>query len=203
MSPVYKFSTAGSFATARTLYKSALAGNSTFVPQTAFDSIATVTVGSGGTSTITFSSIPSTYTHLQVRAFARCASGSAIRNITFQINGDTASNYYRHYMQGDGTSTPVGGDAGNLIYLGSASGTANGVSRFATSIYDFLDYADTNKFKTVRAIYGYEDNSNGQAVFGSGHWRSTSAITSLTFSTEGSFAFSEYTSFALYGIKAA
>ena len=198
---VYKFST-NSLKTPLK-YSSFLAGNSTFVPQTAFDSISTVTVGSGGASSVTISSIPSNYTHLQLRVFARCASGSAVRNITFQINGDTTSNYYRHYMQGDGTSTFSGGDSGTVIYMGSASGTGNGVSRFATSIYDFLDYADTNKFKTVRATFGYEDNINGQAVFGSAHWRSTSAITSLTFVTEGNFAFSEYTSFALYGIKAA
>lgn len=198
---VYKFST-NSLKTPLK-YSSFLAGNSTFVPQTAFDSISTVTVGSGGASTVTFSSIPSNYTHLQLRVLARCTATSAIRNMTFQVNGDTASNYYRHYMQGDGTSVVAGADGGTVIYLGSASGTANGVSRFATSIYDFLDYADTNKFKTVRATYGFEDNSSGQAIFGSAHWRSTSAITSLTFSTEGSFAFSEYTSFALYGIKAA
>ena len=64
---IYKLSTAGSFATSRTLYKSALAGNAVFVPNYAvgaYDSIATVTV-STATPTITFSSIPSTYTHRQ------------------------------------------------------------------------------------------------------------------------------------------
>ena len=56
-------------------------------------SIATATVTSGGASTITFSSIPSTYTHLQIRILGRGASATATNVVNIWINGDTASTY--------------------------------------------------------------------------------------------------------------
>ena len=67
---VYKLSAAGGITTPRTNYSSFLAGNAAFVPG-AYESIASTTVGSGGVSTITFSSIPDTYKHLQIRYTAR------------------------------------------------------------------------------------------------------------------------------------
>jgi hypothetical protein len=200
---IYKMSNAGGMSTV-TRYTDMLAGNATFVPFTtsAYDSIATTTVGSGGASSITFSSIPQIYTHLQVRAFARCTFTGAVRNILTQMNGDTGSNYYRHYLLGNGTAAFAGSDGGTVIYGGSVTGTDNLGSTFGVNVIDYLDYANTNKYKTVRYLNGHEDNSGGQAYLTSGLWNNTAAITSLTFTIEGSFNFSQYTSFALYGIKA-
>lgn len=69
MSYIYKMSNAGGMSTV-TRYTDMLAGNSfwnPWSPSTDYDSIATTTVGAGGAASITFSSIPSTYQHLQIR----------------------------------------------------------------------------------------------------------------------------------------
>jgi hypothetical protein len=174
---------------------------SVFAPSGAYDSIATVTVGSTAQSTITFSSIPSTYQHLQVRAFARCSSASIARNIQTQINGDTGSNYQRHYLLGNGSTASAGADAYSVIFAGTAVGTGSLASTFGVSIFDYLDYSSTNKNKTVRVLNGYEDNTQGQSYLTSGLWLNTAAINSLSFTIEGGFNFTQYTSFALYGIK--
>ena len=70
-----------------------------------YSSISTVTVGSGGASIITFSSIPSTYTHLQVRGIGRSTNaGSGVTQFYMQLNGDTGANYSNHILYGDGGS---------------------------------------------------------------------------------------------------
>ena len=73
---------------------------------------------------------------------------------------------------------------------------------YAASIIDILDYASTSKFKTTRVLDGYDANGSGEVIIGSGNWRSTSAITSITLGpSSGNMKL--YSSFALYGIKGA
>jgi hypothetical protein len=159
-----------------------------------YESIATVTVGSGGSSSIDFTSIPSTYTHLQIRAIG-IGTGFAYSYLGF--NSDTATNYSYHQLSGDGaTASSAGGASTTLIYAlqGASSATFP-----ASGVIDILDYTDTNKYKTVRVLAGYDKNGTGEMYFRSGNWRSTSAITSIKLSPNTSFA--QYSSFALYGIK--
>jgi len=162
----------------------------------AYDSIATVTVGAGGSSSITFSSIPSTYTHLQIRTFARTPSNTLA---TFQANGDTANNYSIHNIYGNGSSVTTGATSsynyGGVSLTSSASGT------FSAGVIDILDYANTNKYKTFKTLSGWDANGSGQVEIRSSKWNSTSAITSLIFYTDSGGAFQQYSSFALYGIK--
>lgn len=170
-------------------------GGGVVAPLTDYESIATVTVGAGGSSTITFNSIPSTYTHLQIRAISKGDGSTA--NATFQFNSDTGSNYSWHILYGNGSSAlAAGGANATFIYLGTQSATAN---TFSTEIIDILDYANTNKYKTVRCLTGYENNSAGEVGVFSGSWRSTSAVSSIVFSLGTNFR--QYSSFALYGIK--
>ena len=161
-----------------------------------YQSIATVTAGSGGSATITFSSIPATYKHLQIRAISKGAGSTS--NATFQFNGDTGTNYSYHILYGNGSSgAAVGGGSNAFIYLGTQSVTTN---TFSTEIIDILDYSSTNKNKTVRALCGYENNSAGEIGIFSGAWfNSSTAISSVTFSLSSNFQ--QYSSFALYGIK--
>jgi len=75
-------------------------------------------------------------------------------------------------------------------------------SVFGAGIIDILDYKDTNKYKTIRSIAGYEDNSQEGAVgIFYGAWRSTAAITSLTIVSTDGTGLTQYSSFSLYGIK--
>lgn len=75
---------------------------------TSYESIATVTVGAGGSSSISFSSIPSTYKHLQLRGIVRTTDTSAAASdgnyIGIRFNGDTGANYVAHNLYGNGGS---------------------------------------------------------------------------------------------------
>lgn len=173
---------------------------------TSYESIATTTVGSGGSSSVSFTSIPGTYTHLQVR-FIAAASGSPadIRNLYMRFNDDsTSGNYKGHFLLGTGASTLAGGtDADNINVAGNTPVAYSNI--FNAGVVDVLDYANTNKYKTARSLNGMNNNSTSNDRLGihSGFWMNTNAITKITFSLEASANFLQYSSFALYGIKGA
>jgi hypothetical protein len=167
----------------------------------AYESIATANPTSG--TTVTFSSIPSTYKHLQIRfnAIPSTAGGT----LKMQFNGDTTSaNYAAHWLNGDGSSVYAYGQSGyGSIPIIAAGNTV--ITYSNVGIVDILDYASTSKYKTVRSIAGYDNNSVGDVEVDSGLWLSTSAISSLviTLSPYLSRAFASGSAFALYGIKEA
>jgi hypothetical protein len=69
-----------------------------------FESIATVTVGSGGAANIEFASIPGTFQHLQIRGIVRSDRASGNENVRYQLNASTSSNYAYHALRGDGSA---------------------------------------------------------------------------------------------------
>ena len=163
-----------------------------------YESIATVTA-SGSATTITFSSIPSTYQHLQVRGVGSSTSSGGY--CVLNINGDSGSNYKQHWLQGDGSGTGsgVGSSATSIDLYSTASNTANIQAAF---VIDILDYANTNKYKTIRGLSGNDVNgADGAISLATGNWRSTSAITRIDLTDELGYNFVQYSSFALYGIK--
>jgi hypothetical protein len=166
-----------------------------------YESIATVTVGSA-VSSVTFTGIPSTYQHLQVRAMHTMSLNG--QGINMQVgNGsiDTGSNYYYHYLQGNG-ATAIAGAAGGLQaawILYYTTGNAS-TSTPMVEVWDFLDYANTNKYKTSRLLAGTDGNGSGELFLGSGLWQNTAAINTIKINTS-SGNFNQYSSFALYGIK--
>ena len=210
---VYKLS-GTSVKNGRTNYSSFLAGNPA-VQFTSYESIATVTVGSGGASDIEFTSIPATYTHLQIRAICKSdqtGTSGEFEGLALRFNSDTGSNYARHFMRGSGATATAGNSVSQTfmsIGLQPDTGYSSVSQMFSAQILDILDYANTNKYKTVRNLNGFDSNNTGTNVgaiqFSSGLWMSTSAITSIKFSSGGSFnrGFTQYTQFALYGIKGA
>jgi len=170
-----------------------------------YESIATVTVGAGGSSTITFSSIPSTYQHLQVRLIARSALSGASEAIRVRFNGDTAtSSYSDHLVFGDGASASTDNDVQsvsgiNVHRIPAATSTA---SVFGGIVIDLLDYSNTNKYKTLRSLGGWDANGSGRIILNSGLWgNSGSAISSIDIVTSTGNNFAQYSTFALYGIK--
>jgi hypothetical protein len=178
---------------------SAITGN---LVTTSYESIATVSVGSGGSSTITFSSIPSTFAHLQLRAIMR-TNGSGTQDIAkLQFNSDTGANYTYHTIFGNGSSVTADAATGiNQNYLNRATSASSDANTFGVMVVDILDYKDTNKFKTIRDLGGADNNGSGTVYFTSGLWRSTSAVTSFTLNPLDGTSFNEYSQFALYGIK--
>jgi hypothetical protein len=171
-----------------------------------YASIATVTVGSP-VSSITFSSIPATYTHLQVRVFARSARADWGDTLQVRVNGDTGANYYGHYLLGNGASTFAGsyGATTGFVYCGTVAAGSAPSGTFGGPIIDILDYQNANKNKIFRVLHGADNNStNGAVGFLSAAWNNSStAINSLVFSVDSASNFTQYTQFALYGIKGA
>lgn len=166
-------------------------------PSGNYQSISTVTVGSGGSSTITFSSIPSAYKHLQVRGFAKSATSDATASFTF--NGDTAANYSFHGVGGQGSTMASYASTSTSSMKAFGYNRGMGYDGGVVMIIDILDYANTNKYKTIRSLWGMSSGGSGEAQLVSGNWSSTSAVTSMTF-TPSSGTFGQYTHFALYGI---
>ena len=171
------------------------------VAPNSYESIATSVVGSGGSSSITFSSIPSTFKHLQIRFIARSTAATGPRAIYLQVNSDAGNNYAVHTLSGSGSAASAGNStSSNKIFVYDNPAANQTASTFSAQVIDVLDYQNTNKYKTTRQLGGYDANGSGYIFFASGLWQSTSAITSLNFTLEsGNFA--EFSSFALYGIK--
>lgn len=184
--------------------RSLLVGNT--ATSNSYESIATQTVGAGGAASVTFSSIPQTYTHLEIRGISRTASTGTYA--IFRPNGDAnTANYTLHMMYGNGSAvTPYtsasGVFDGAYVWYGSASsGMAN---YFGPGVVTILDYKNTSKYKTLDCISGTDNNgaSVGYVFRASSAWLNTAAITSLTIvGQSGNLA--EYSTFALYGIKSA
>ena len=172
-----------------------------WAPSGAYDSIATAN-GTGSSGTITLSSIPSTYTHLQIRISAQ-TTGTAYGKLSF--NSDTTNaNYKSHDLIGDGTTASSTSYAqsygGILINAYGGWGNTSGSASSATLI-DILDYANTNKYKTTRGLSGLDNNgADHTVVFQSGVWLSTAAISSITLTLSAN-SFASLSQFALYGIK--
>ena len=159
--------------------------------------IASVTVGSGGATSLAFTSIPQTFTHLQIRLHAITASANL--NIFSTINGVGYGNYARHWLQGDGSaanSVGVTNDAPIISYVTTAS-----TSFPQIAILDILDYSNTNKYKVGRIIAGRDCNGSGTVGLLSWSNQSLSAVTSISIDTFYSTQFAQYTRADLYGIQ--
>ena len=167
-----------------------------------FESIQTYVVGSGGQDSVTFSSIPTTWKHLQIRALMRTDRAAETQDqLRIQINSDTSANYSDHSLNGDGASATASATTGEVfMILGRPTGAGAAASTFGVVVLDILDYKDTNKYKTFRSLTGLDLNGSGRISLMSGNWRSTSAISSIKLDSIGT-NWAQYSSFALYGIK--
>ena len=172
-----------------------------------FESIATVTVGSGGASTITFSSIPSTYQHLQLRYTARTSRAINNDGLVVKFNGSSANYAYLggHVLYGNGSSaSAVAGWIGSST-AGGAIGQIPGANAnsnvHGAGVVDFLDYGSTSKTKTVRTFHGQDNNGSGEVHLMSFFWNDTAAVTSMDINVGTGQAFVQHSTFALYGIR--
>jgi hypothetical protein len=170
----------------------------------AFDSIATISVGSGGTQTVEFTSIPNTYSHLQIRGIWKVnnTNGGSPRIL---FNNDTTNSYNTHATAGDGSTTSNSNTTNNgEAYLGFGN---QSTSQFTSMVIDIFDYANTNKYKTARTLIGVDLNGSGNAQLVGISWMSFNAISSIKIfpqsNTTPTNTFLQYSEFSLYGIKTA
>ncbi len=182
---------------------SLLAGNAAYDPG-AFVSIATA-IGAGSSS-ITFSSIPSTYQHLQLRWIARTGTaGDVSLSLNVRLNGDTGTNYTRHLLYGDASGGAIasGGTSETSMQVrASARRNSSTANTMGVAIMDIHDYSSTTKNKTMRSFSGNDDSDGtGEVALCSGLWLNTSAVNSITIFSADNFLTSSV--FSLYGIKGA
>lgn len=161
----------------------------------AYFPIATYTSPSGGSSTITFASIPQTYKHLQIRATLRNTGASAYAFINLG-----AGTYKQHIWYANGTAFIVGAYGGNDILHSNISTAPS--QYFSPSIIDIPDYTSTNKAKVIRAVSGAETTSStGSIMYGSAMVTdNTNAVSTITL-TASAGNFATYSQATLYGIK--
>jgi hypothetical protein len=178
---------------------SALAGN---LPPGDFESISTVVVGSGGSSEINFTSIPSTYQHLQIRVLSRDNRAASANSVFYRLNTDTGSNYAYHILAGDGANASAAAETSKAFTYGMIQTSASATSSMYTAgIIDILDYTNTNKNTTIRTLQGYEANGSGHVRFNSGLWINTAAVNAIRIYPDGGASFIVNSHFALYGIR--
>ena len=159
--------------------------------------IASNTVGSGGVASVTFSSIPQTYTDLKIVVSAR--STSTTIGLQLEPNGST-SNITTKNLEGNGSSVSSYSSTNIVGYLVLSSATANTFGN--TEIY-IPNYTSSN-YKSVSSDSVNENNgTSAYSVLTAWLWSSTSVITSLTLQTDNpsTNSFAQYSSFSLYGIS--
>jgi hypothetical protein len=171
-----------------------------FAPSGAYDSIASFTISGDSTTEVNFTSIPSTYKHLQLRISGRSRANASVFSYSVQIpsvNGNI------HYMAGDGSSVYTDYN-GPLSYpfnfsLPGSDATANA---FGSAIIDILDYTDTNKNRVLRSFSGMDLNGSGVVRLNSTWYTTQAAITALTVQAyNGGIAWAADSKISLYGIK--
>jgi hypothetical protein len=181
----------------------AIHGTGVAASTTSYESISTVTV-STAVSSISFTSIPSTFKHLQIRGIARTSVADTRESIKLTFNSDTGANYARHSLWGSGSAASAFGASSQNYVLLTDFAAANATSSiFGAAITDVLDYQNTNKYKTVRSLGGVDLNSATDVYDGlnSGLWMNTNAVTSITLTPFSGSNLTQYSQFALYGIK--
>jgi len=154
---------------------------------------------SSATNSITFSSIPQTYQHLVVRGVY--VGTSVNDDVRVQFNSITTNAYSIHGLYGIGNaSTPntTYGFTQSFMYLTTNAGDTNNP---ASSVCEVLDYTNTNKYKVIRAISGFDRNgSGGQIQFYSGSYQQTTAVSIIKiYAATGNLGVG--TRYSLYGVK--
>lgn len=158
-----------------------------------YDPIATTTLGTAA-STITFSSIPNTYTDLKVVIVGTTSSAVTIG---LRANSDTGSNYSGTFLGGDGSAAySAARTNATQLYLGYYNSFDTTIPTMLS--LDFFSYASST-YKTFLINWANDQNGAGYSTTGVGLWRSTSAINTLSF-TPASANFASGTTATLYGI---
>ena len=166
-----------------------------------YEKIEAYTIPSNALS-YTLSVIPATYTDLVLIANIKHSFGTTGDVIVdgLQFNSDTASNYSKTNLQGNGTTAASdrGSNMTGISYVASRSSE----SYYATNIINIQNYSNTSTYKTALlrgAGNGTSVGTNAQV----GLWRSTAAINSITITATAGYTLQSGTTFTLYGIKAA
>ena len=167
---------------------------------TTYTLISSVTVGSGNSASIEFTSIPQTYTDLILSWSGRhyTAFSSPLCNIVIELNGST-SNFSGIYLEGNGSSASSSTFA---RFVGVDNTTTSTSNTFSNNTLYIPNYTSSN-YKSFSADSAQETNaSSAQLTFNAGLWSNSNAITSLKILSQNSNQdFLQYSTAYLYGIS--
>ena len=165
--------------------------------------ISSVTVGSGGQSSIEFTSIPATYSDLKVSTSLRTDRASAVRDVAkIQFNSNTGANYSERELYGNGnaagTASASSQTSARCGYPTASTATANIFSNDSIYIPNYLSSA--NKSFSVDSVA--ETNAVATDVLQlAGLWSQTATITSIKIFPAFGTSFDQYSTAYLYGIS--
>jgi hypothetical protein len=160
-----------------------------------YELIASSTVGSGGAASITFSSIPATFTDLKIVYSGRDTTDNP-GSLYIQYN---SAGYVSNTAKLNGTGSSLSSSTHPNAYLGLVPGPSVTANTFGNGEIYIPNYASSNN-KTFHSDTVTENNATAAYQFlWAGLWSSSSAITSVTIKTDQAFA--EYSTAYLYGIK--
>jgi hypothetical protein len=167
-----------------------------------YELISTTTLGTA-TPSVTFSSLgdySSTYKHLQVRWVARSSNATAGVGVFSRLNGDSGSNYFWHYLSGNGSAVSSSNSGSTTRALTGVAAAASSTSdAFGAGVIDLLDtYATKNK--TFRTLTGNQSSSFTRVELESALWNNTASVTSWEVICE-SGNFVAGSRFSIYGIR--
>lgn len=164
-----------------------------------FDKITTVTVGSSGSSTISFTSIPSTYTDLCLLGSMRGDAAYNYTDVKVEFNGVTTG-YSRITLYGDGTSVGSGSDSTARF---TSTNLATSTSSTFSNIYLYIPNYTSSNYKAISSDTSVENNSasNNLNMAVSGLWSNTASISSITLTPLTGGNFVQYSVVTLYGIS--
>jgi hypothetical protein len=160
--------------------------------------IASITLGAAAAS-VTFSSIPSTYTDLVIVSnFGSDSSSNYAPYVRF--NSDTGTNYSHTFLYGTGSAAASARQSSATAIFTGNWGGAIGTSSIPTNIMHIMNYANTTTNKT---ILGRNNSADVEVTLSAGLWRNTAAITSIELSNYLTAKFTTGSTFNLYGILGA
>lgn len=169
-----------------------------------YEAIATVTVGSGGTSSISFSSIPQTFTDLCILLSLKNPSTTSNENgqdMSFRLNGDTGSNYYSKILYRTVTQGSASDTGTSMTWVGQSNNNASTMTNTFSNIYVYIPNYTSSNAKSLSVDSVAEANANTYGfIMTAGLWNNTAAITSMSWTPNGG-TFSQYSTATLYGIK--
>ena len=170
-----------------------MAAGLTYVP------IATQTLGSAASS-VTFNSIPQTYTDLILEV--QCGYVSGTHYAIIRINGDSSgnANYGNMFLAGGGSSASSGESSGLSGVYTSFNFQGDTTLNFNATVH-FMNYSNSTTYKTALT----RDNlaSAGTEAVACSRRTDTNAITSFVITPDSGASFLTGSTFTLYGILAA
>ena len=167
------------------------------MPSNTYTLIASSTVGSGGASSIDFTSIPSTYTDLVLICSLRVSRASTVNNTVIKFNGSSSS-YSEKVLYGSGSSAGSYSDTQIYDVNNAANSTAN---TFANSQFYIPNYAGSANKSVSNDSVSENNATSATSQLVAGLWSNTAAITSISLTDYSGTNFVQYSTAYLYGVK--